>query len=407
MKFSLPTTLLSNRFFKPLALSALLSISATSFADVNSIDLKTLIPEAPPIEASSYILIDYNSGQVLAERDADVRRNPASLTKMMTSYIIGQAIKTGKINNNDTVVISGNARSTNPIFKGSSLMFIKEGAKISVADLNRGIIIQSGNDACVAMAEHVAGSQETFISLMNTYANGLGLKNTRFGTVHGLDAEDQYSTARDMALIGQAIIRDVPDEYAIYKEKEFTFSGIRQENRNRLLWDKSMNVDGMKTGHTEGAGYNLVSSATEGPMRLIAVVMGSASEATRQAQSKQLLTWGFRFFETVSPLQADKEFASEQVWFGTADRVQLGVDKDVYLTIPRGRLADLKASYVLDNPELNAPVKKGQVIGTINFQMDGKTIMQRPLVAMNDVEEGGFFSRMVDHIKLMFHHWFN
>ncbi len=213
-------------------------------------------------------------------------------------------------------------------------------------------------------------------------------------------------SARDMALIGQALIRDVPEEYAIYKEKEFTFNNIRQMNRNGLLWDNSLNVDGIKTGHTDAAGYNLVASATEGQMRLISAVMGGRTYKGREAESKKLLTWGFRFFETVAPLKVGKEFASEPVWFGDADRVELGVDKDVYLTIPRGRMKDLKASYVLNTPEIHAPLAKNQVVGSINFQLDGKTIDQRPLVVMNEVKEGGFFSRIVDYIKLMFHHWF-
>jgi D-alanyl-D-alanine carboxypeptidase (penicillin-binding protein 5/6) len=369
-------------------------------------DLAKLIPDAPGINAEAYILIDYNSGQILAEKNSNVRRDPASLTKMMTSYVIGHAIKSGKIHPNDTVVISKNARSTNPIFKGSSLMFLQEGAKVSVADLNRGIIIQSGNDACVAMAEHVAGSEQTFISLMNNYASNLQLRDTHYQTVHGLDSEGQYSTAHDMAMLGIALIRDVPEEYAVYKEKEFTFSNIRQTNRNRLLWDKSMNVDGIKTGHTSGAGYNLVSSATQDNMRLVAVVMGSETEKTREEQSKQLLTWGFRFFETVSPLQANKEFASQRVWFGAKERVELGVARDVFITIPRGRMNDLKASYQLNTTELHAPIKRGQVIGQVNFEMDGKVVQQQALVAMNDVDEGGFFSQILDYLMLLLNRWF-
>lgn len=256
------------------------------------------------------------------------------------------------------------------------------------------------------MADYVAGSQDAFVSLMNSYVNALGLKNSHFQTVHGLDADGQYSSARDMALIGQALIRDVPNEYTIYKEKEFTFNGIRQLNRNGLLWDNSLNVDGIKTGHTDKAGYNLVASATEGQMRLISAVMGGRTYKGRESESKKLLTWGFRFFETVNPLKAGKEFSSEPAWFGDSDRASLGVDKDVYLTIPRGRMKDLKASYVLNNTELHAPLQKNQVVGTINFQLDGKTIDQRPLVVLQEIPEGNFFGKMIDYIKLMFHHWF-
>ncbi|CDL79593.1 D-alanyl-D-alanine carboxypeptidase DacA [Xenorhabdus cabanillasii] len=394
------------RFIRNAALSITLAASISAFANTDD-NFKTMIPGVPQIDAEAYILIDYNSGKILAEKNSDVRRDPASLTKMMTSYVIGQALKSGKIGPNDIVTVGKDAWATgNPVFKGSSLMFLKPGDQVSVAMLSRGINLQSGNDACVAMADYVAGSQDAFVSLMNKYVQSLGLKNTYFQTVHGLDAEGQYSSAHDMALIGQALIRDVPDEYAIYKEKEFTYNNIRQPNRNGLLWDKSLNVDGIKTGHTSGAGYNLVSSATEDNMRLIATVMGSPTFKGRETDSKKLLTWGFRFFETVSPLRTDKEFASEPVWFGDTDKVQLGVEKDVYLTIPRGRLKDLKASYILNSNELHAPLAKDQIVGTINFQLDGKTIEQRPLVVIQEVKEGGFFSRIFDYIRLMFHHWF-
>lgn len=402
MKQTRPVKLLRTRLFS--ATFILLAISHHAIADDT---LKTMIPAVPNIEAESYILIDYNSGKVLAEKNADVRRDPASLTKMMTSYVIGQAIRAGKISNNDIVPIGEEAWATgNPVFRGSSLMFLKPGDKVTVSQLTRGINLQSGNDACVAMASYVAGSQDTFVTMMNDYVKRLGLQNTQFQTVHGLDAPGQYSSARDMALIGAALIRDVPEEYAIYKEKEFTYNNIRQTNRNGLLWDTSLNVDGIKTGHTEAAGYNLVASATEGNMRLISAVMGGHSSKGRDAESKKLLTWGFRFFETVKPLQVGKEFAAEPIWYGDTDKVQLGVDKDVYLTIPRGRLKDLKASYVLDNVELHAPVSKNQVIGTINFQLDGQVIEQRPLVVMNEVKEGGIFSRLIDYIKLLFSRWF-
>ncbi len=354
-----------------------------------------------------WILIDYNSGKVLAENNADSRRDPASLTKMMTSYVIGQAMKAGKFKESDLVTVGNDAWATgNPVFKGSSLMFLKPGMQVPVSQLIRGINLQSGNDACVAMADYVAGSQDAFVSLMNNYVNALGLKNTHFQTVHGLDADGQYSSARDMALIGQALIRDVPNEYSIYREKEFTFNGIRQLNRNGLLWDNSLNVDGIKTGHTDKAGYNLVASATEGQMRLISAVMGGRTFKGRESESKKLLTWGFRFFETVNPIKAGKEFASEPAWFGDSDRASLGVDKDVYLTIPRGRMKNLKASYVLNNTELHAPLQKTQVVGTINFQLDGKTIDQRPLVVLQEIPEGNFFGKIIDYIKLMFHHWF-
>ncbi len=395
------------RLIKCLTVGSLIALSLNIVAHADDVNLKTMIPGVPDVDAEAYVLIDYNSGKVLAEKNADARRNPASLTKMMTSYVIGQAVKAGKIHQDDMVTINSDAWATgNPVFKGSSLMFLKPGDRVPVSQLTRGIVLQSGNDACVAMADYVAGSQSAFVSLMNNYVKALGLQNTHFETVHGLDAEGQYSSARDMALIGRALIHDVPDEYAIYHEKEFTYNNIRQLNRNGLLWDTSLNVDGIKTGHTESAGYNLVASATEGQMRLISAVMGGHTYKGRETESKKLLTWGFRFFETVSPLKGGKEFASEPVWFGSSDRVQLGVENDLYLTVPRGRMKDLKASYTLTNTELHAPLQKNQVVGTIHFQLDGKTIEQHPLVVLNEVPEGGFFSRIIDFIKLKFHHWF-
>ncbi|BBS36228.1 D-alanyl-D-alanine carboxypeptidase DacA [Enterobacter cloacae complex sp. 2024EL-00215] len=400
-------TTFSARFVQRMALTTALCAAALSAAHADDLNIKTMIPGVPQIDAESYILIDYNSGKVLAEQNADARRDPASLTKMMTSYVIGQAMKAGKFKESDMVTIGNDAWATgNPVFKGSSLMFLKPGMQVPVSQLIRGINLQSGNDACVAMADFSAGSQDAFVGLMNSYVTALGLKNSHFQTVHGLDADGQYSSARDMALIGQALIRDVPNEYSIYKEKEFTFNGIRQTNRNGLLWDNSLNVDGIKTGHTDKAGYNLVASATEGQMRLISAVMGGRTFKGRETESKKLLTWGFRFFETVNPLKAGKEFASEPVWFGNNDRASLGVDKDLYLTIPRGRMKDLKASYVLNTTELHAPLQKNQVVGTINFQLDGKTIDQRPLVVLQEIPEGNFFGKIIDYIKLMFHHWF-
>ncbi|WP_336748025.1 serine hydrolase [Pantoea vagans] len=364
-------------------------------------------PAAPGIDAKAWILIDYASGKVLTESSADQRLDPASLTKMMTSYVVGQAIKAGKIKPDDLVTVGQDAWATgNPKLRGSSLMFLKPSDRIPVHELNKGIVIQSGNDACIALADYVAGSQDSFIGLMNNYVKALGLQNTHFMTVHGLDAEGQYSTARDMALIAQALIRDVPEEYALNKEKEFTFNKIRQINRNRLLWSTNLKVDGVKTGHTSGAGNNLVASATEGDMRLISVVLGTASDAIRFRESEKLLTWGFRFFETVTPIKADAPFAQQRVWFGDKSQVNLGVAKDAALTIPKGQMKNLKASFRLTTPQLEAPLKKNQVVGTIDFQLDGKTIEQRPLVVLQDVPEGGFFSRMIDFVMMKFNGWF-
>ena len=365
------------------------------------------VPAAPQIEAKAFILMDYHSGRVLAESQADERLDPASLTKMMASYVIGQALKAGKIRPDDVVTVGRDAWATgNPVLRGSSLMFLKPGDKIPVAELNKGIVIQSGNDASIALADYVAGSQDAFVSLMNQYAKSLNLTNTHFLTVHGLDAQGQYSTARDMALLGQALIRDVPDEYALHQEKEFTFNNIRQHNRNRLLWSGNLHVDGIKTGHTSGAGHNLVASATEGPMRLITVVLGAPSDAIRFRDSEKLLTWGFRFFETVTPVRADTPFTVQRVWYGTQKEARLGVADDAALTLPKGQLSNLKASFTLTQPYLVAPLAKHQAVGTIDFQLDGKSIAQRPLVVLDAVPEAGIFGRLWDAVMLKLTQWF-
>lgn len=364
-------------------------------------------PAAPQIDAKAYVLMDYNSGKILTEGNADTRLDPASLTKIMSSYVIGQAIKAGKIKPEDMVTVGKDAWATgNPALRGSSLMFIKPGDQVLVMELNKGIVIQSGNDASIALADYVAGSQDSFVGLMNNYAKSLGLQNTHFLTVHGLDAEGQYSTARDMALLGQALIRDVPDEYALHKEKEFTFNKIRQINRNRLLWSSNLNVDGIKTGYTGGAGHNLVASATDGPMRLISVVLGAPSDRIRFSESEKLLTWGFRFYETATPIKTDKPFVTQKVWFGDVSEVPLGVAKDAAVTIPKGQMKNLKASYKLNQATLEAPLAKNQVVGTIDFQLDGKTIEQYPLVAMQEVKEGNFFSRIWDMVMMKLTQWF-
>lgn len=390
-----------------LSLRGLAAGSALLFLFSPSLYAVEQTPAAPPVDARAWILMDYASGKVLAEGNADEKLDPASLTKLMTSYVVGQALKAGKIHLTDTVTVGKDAWATgNPALRGSSLMFLKPGDHVSVADLNKGVIIQSGNDASIAIADYVAGSQDSFVSLMNSYAQKLGLTNTTFKTVHGLDAPGQFSTARDMALLGKALIHDVPDEYAIHKEKEFTFNKIRQPNRNRLLWSTSMNVDGMKTGTTEGAGYNLVASATQGDMRLISVVLGAKTDRIRFNESEKLLTWGFRFFETVTPVKPDATFVSQRVWFGDSSEVNLGAGEAGSITIPKGQFKNLKASFTLNQPELEAPLKKGQVVGTINFQLNDKTIEQRPLVVMEAVNEAGFVGRIWDFVLLKFHQWF-
>ncbi|CAH8200949.1 serine hydrolase [Vibrio aestuarianus] len=383
-------------FLKPILASSI-ALSATFTSSVFAGPI--VVPDAPQIAAKGYVLMDYHSGKVLAEKEMNTKLSPASLTKMMTSYVIGQELSRGNISPEDDVVISRNAWAKN--FPDSSKMFIEVGTTVKVEDLNRGIIIQSGNDACVAMAEHIAGSEDAFVDLMNAWASSLGMNDTHFANVHGLDNPNLYSTPYDMALLGQALIRDVPDEYRIYSEKKYTYNGITQYNRNGLLWDKSMNVDGIKTGHTTNAGYSLVSSATEGKMRLVAVVMGTKDANARKSESKKLLSYGFRFFETVAPHKAGETFVEEKIWMGDKDAVALGVDEDTYVTLPRGQAKDLTASFVLEK-ELKAPINKGDVVGKLYYQLDGEDVAQYPLMALEDVKEGGIFSRLWDYIVLLF-----
>ncbi|WP_441257398.1 serine hydrolase [Vibrio sp. Vf1514] len=384
-------SILNSVLASSIALSA--TFSTAAFAS------PVVIPDAPQIAAKGFVLIDYHSGKVLAEKEMHTKLSPASLTKMMTSYVIGQELKRGNITNDDDVTISRNAWAKN--FPDSSKMFIEVGTTVKVRDLNQGIIVQSGNDACVAMAEHIAGSEDAFVDLMNAWADTLGMQETHFANVHGLDDPNLYSTPYDMALLGQALIRDVPDEYKIYSQQKFTYNGITQYNRNGLLWDKSMNVDGIKTGHTSNAGYSLVSSATEGKMRLIAVVMGTKDMNARKSESKKLLSYGFRFFETVAPHKAGETFVDEKIWMGDKSTVALGVDEDTYVTLPRGQAKDLTASFVLEK-ELKAPIKKGDVVGKLYYQLNGEDVAQYPLMALEDVEEGSMFSRLWDYIVLLF-----
>ena len=358
------------------------------------------LPSPPQIAAKAFLLMDYHTGQILIGNNEHDRLPPASLTKMMTSYVIGQELKNGRIKPDDMVTISQNAWAKN--YSDSSKMFIEVGKQVSVDNLNKGIIIQSGNDACIAMAEHIAGSEDSFASLMNQWAERLGMKETHFVNAHGLHNPDHYSSAYDMALLGQALIRDLPTEYAIYSQKEFTFNGIVQHNRNRLLWDKSLVVDGIKTGHVSEVGYNLVASAT-GPddMRLISVVIGSGSEAQRAEESKKLLTYGFRFYQNVTPYKQGAELANQRIWMGDKSEIKLGTDRDISLVIPRNSSGKLKADFQLKN-ELNAPIKKGEQVGTIFLKLDGKDVAQYPLVALEEVNEGSLFSRLWDYLVLLF-----
>ncbi|WGE50472.1 D-alanyl-D-alanine carboxypeptidase [Actinobacillus equuli subsp. haemolyticus] len=380
--------------FKSVGLCAL-AFSQFAVADAN-VDFGI---SAPQLNAQSYILMDYNSGNVLASLNPDQRQYPASLTKMMTSYVVGDALKQGKVKNSDMVTVTENSWAQK--FPGSSLMFLDLNTQVSVADLMRGLIIVSGNDAAVALAEHTSGSQQAFIDQMNKFAQQFGLKNTHFTTVHGLDEPNQYSSARDMAIIGAHIIRDQPEEYKIYAEKEFKYNIKKpQPNRNGLLWDKTMNVDGMKTGHTSQAGYNLVASATNSNTRLISVVMGVATYKGREVESKKLLQWGFANFETIKSLPAGQAVSEQSVYYGEADKVQLGSVQDSFVTVPKGKASELKARYELERKNLEAPLAKGQVIGKVIYQLDGKDVASSDLQVLQDVPEAGIFGKAWDWVVL-------
>jgi len=380
-------------------IKAIAFISSLAFSVISVSHAATIIPAPPAVNAKGHILIDYNTGKVIAEENADSLLAPASLTKMMTSYIIGKELESGNISNDDKVMISEAAWAKN--FPDSSKMFIEVGTEVPVSLLNQGIIVASGNDACVAMAEHIAGSESAFADLMNAHAEQLGMSSSFFENSHGLDSQEHKTTPRDMATLAVALIRDVPSEYAIYKQKSFKYNNIKQYNRNSLLWDKSMNVDGLKTGHTSQAGYSLVTSATKGTMRLVSVVMGTESERARKVESKKLLNYGFRFFETYTPYKAGEKFVADRVWMGDSKEVDLGILVDTPITIPRGQRKNLKANFELTT-QLTAPLSKGEVVGKLFLQLDGEDIAEYPLVTLQEINEGGMFSRLIDYIKLQF-----
>ncbi|MDX1460564.1 MAG: D-alanyl-D-alanine carboxypeptidase family protein [Xanthomonadales bacterium] len=352
-------------------------------------------PAPPQLGASSYILMDFNSGKVLVEHNPDERVEIASITKLMTSYVVFQELASGELTLGETVNISENAWRT-----PGSRMFLEPGMTVTVEELIRGLIIQSGNDASVALAEHLAGTEEAFASVMNFYAQQLGMSNTNYTNSTGLPHEQHYSTARDTALLSVALIRDFPDYYRWYSEKEFTFNNIRQHNRNNLLW-RDPAVDGLKTGHTEAAGYCLAASAKRDGMRLISVVMGSFSEQSRASESQSLLNYGFRFFETVQLYQAGQELTTAEVWKAEAETVRLGIEEDLFVTIPRGRYDDLDAGLEMQ-PQLVAPLQSGQHIGRIVIRLGEELVASRPLIALEDITPAGFFGRAMDGLKLWF-----
>ncbi len=363
-------------------------------------DKPYVIPSPPSIAAKSYLLIDFHSGHVLASKNAHERVEPASLTKIMTGYVVINELKNDNISMDDMVTISHKAWKM-----PGSKMFIEVGKQVAVRDLIKGMVIQSGNDASVALAEMVAGSEEVFAQLMNKYAAKIGMTNTHFVNATGLPHKDHYTSAHDLALLTKTLITEFPEEYKWYSEKKFTFNGITQYNRNKLLW-QDPTVDGLKTGHTSSAGYCLVASALRDETRLISIILGASSADKRIQETQKLLNYGFRFFETHKLYSAEQRLNDAVVWEGTKDLIGVGTAQDLYITIPRGQYKNLVIESVIQ-PELKAPIHKGQELGSIQISLNQNIIAERPLVALSDVEEGSFFKKLIDQLKLFLKNLFS
>ncbi|HET6593031.1 MAG TPA: D-alanyl-D-alanine carboxypeptidase family protein [Xanthomonadales bacterium] len=353
------------------------------------------VPAAPQLGAKSYLLVDFNSGRILVEHNPDMRVEPASITKLMTAYVVFHGLAEGKVSLQDPVNVSEKAWRT-----GGSRMFIDPSMQVTVEDLIRGMVIQSGNDASVALAEHLAGSEEAFAGLMNHYAELLGMQGTHFVNATGLPDPEHYTSARDVVTLSAATIRDFPDYYTWYSEKEFTFNNIRQHNRNTLLW-RDPAIDGLKTGHTESAGYCLSASAKRDGMRLVSALMGSSSESSRASETQTLLNYGFRFYETVQLYQAGQELTRARVWKGLDEEVGLGLEQELFVTIPTNRYDDLEAQVQMQ-PRMTAPLALGARVGQINVRLDGELVASRDLVALAPVEQAGFFGSAWDGLQLWF-----
>ena len=366
-------------------------------AAVASGELPIPPPPAPKV-SKAWILMDAATGQVLAGENIDTQLEPASITKVMTSYVIAAELAKGKLKPDDQVMMSENAWRTGGAGTDGSYSGFEVNKTAPLLQMEKGMVVQSGNDAAIALAEHVAGSEQAFASLMNSYAQRIGMKNTNFANATGLSAPGHLSSARDLALLGRALIHEYPESYAYNKLKEFTVGPITQPNRNLLLW-RDNSVDGIKTGHHSGAGYCLMASAKRGDQRLISVVLGGSSEEQRAVDSQALLNWGFRFYESHRLYDANKSVATQKVWKGQTNQVNLGVTQPLFVSMPRGRYPQMKSS--MDVPKtLTAPITKGQKIGTVKVTLDGKEIASAPLVALEAVEEAGFFKRLWHEILM-------
>ena len=357
------------------------------------------VPPAPKLPADAYFLIDATTGQVLVDHNGDLSLPPASLTKIMTSYVLAEEVDAGRASLDDMIKVSRNAWSQNPAFRGSSLMWIEPGKPVSLGDLERGVVISSGNDASVAVAEHLAGTESSFVDVMNQLGAELGLDNTVYRNPHGLPHPEHRTTARDLATLSVALINGHPEHYKIYKEQSFTYNGIKQYNRNSLLRSDA-SVDGLKTGYTSEAGYGLVASAQREDMRLVSVVLGSASKRTRASENSSLLNYGFRFFQNLRPLSAEVTLVEPRVWKGATESLHAGVLESVVLTVPRERTtADINLTV---NDQLEAPLSRGDVIGNVQVVRGGEVLFETPLLVLEDVPSGGFFKRLMDALILWF-----
>ncbi|NOQ93597.1 MAG: serine-type D-Ala-D-Ala carboxypeptidase [Methylophaga sp.] len=367
--------------------SLLLGVSATYAAITPN-------PTAPTIAAKSYILQDFASGRVIAEQNSEQRLPPASITKLMTAYVVSHELASGNINLADDVLISEKAWRM-----VGSRSFIEVNTKVPVEVLLRGMIIQSGNDAAVALAEHIAGSEETFAQMMNQYAQQLGMFNTNYQNATGLPSADHYTTAKDIAILSTAIIRDFPDHYKWYAEKEYTYNNITQHNRNKLLW-RDATVDGLKTGHTEEAGYCLAASAQRSGMRLVSVVLGTRSENARAQETQKLFNYGFRFFESHELYKAQDKITDVKVWKGADKLVNLGLATSLAVTVPRGRYKELVATTNIQQPVI-APIVLGSTLGQVEIRLGDELIATQTLVALNGVEQGSWWRRLIDSLMML------
>ena len=372
-----------------LLLLLLLIVSKSVFA------VTELIPAPPKINADSYYVLDFDSGRVLVEHNIDQRLAPASLTKMMTVYVVAGEISAGRLSLDDKVTVSEKAWKMT-----GSRMFIEVGKQVSVGDLLKGVIIQSGNDASVALAEYISGTEDVFAQVMNQHAKELGMTNTHYVNSTGLPDEQHYTTAHDLALLAIALIRNYPEIYALHSIKEFTYNNITQQNRNKLLWNDNT-VDGIKTGHTEEAGFCLVTSAVRENMRLVSVVMGAESSKAREQANQSLLNYGFRFYETRKIFNAGDILTTAKIWKGVTETVELGLNNNLYITIPRGQFNSLVTEYDLPK-NIIAPVKQGEMLGNLKLTLTGEEVLSKPLIVIKDIGETHIFGKLKDDIRLFF-----